>query len=713
MLNSRAGKLCRLAVAALIGLASMSFGQAAEAQALRVVPVPWVATDTTIPHHAYNGHATTFKAIARGGNGTYLYEWDFQGDGVYDFSATTNNRYNLSTRFTYPNQAATTTFIAKVRVTSNGETVVGSYPVRVFADVPANPANANDRQLQVMRSVAVDDGLWYLHNQLTRSGDENHPTTGAQITGVISAHTTASSASYLWALGLNGHYAAFPAAYIGTLADPADNTARWENDPYAEDAARIVNYLLTQAQVVTVPAADESNLTGFYPEVSAPPIFGTDDGFGLYIGANQTIYYMGHVLSAFSVARLGGYVAQVGDPTRVLGRRFEFILQQLVDGAVWAQNDTGSYPGSWYYYPNGVSDDLSTTLWGITGLWHADEFAKSQGVIVPNNAKARMISYIFQNTNACPGGGTGGRYTSSYSGCDHGTTSGHLLALGWVGANKYTTTDTRIAFPGYSGTTFGQLRTLYDSTTTFIVTQWAGSQSTTIGYNTGFVDGGNFDRVDGRGNHYGMLHWQDAARASHPPIETFGPHNWARLFSRYFINNQAADGGWNWVFGSTGAHSDNNGGPALRAAWAVQVLSPDAIPPLAIGEASVATAPEGTPIDFNGAASDPGTGNPIYTWAFGNGDSLPGQNVSYAYPDNGNFNATLTSTSTGGTSVDTIAITITNVAPTVNAGDDITVNEGDILPFAMTFTDPGTADTHTFAWTFGDTTTEREQDLRR
>src|SRR5687768_2026330 len=215
MLNSRGRKLCRLAIAALVGLVTMSFGQAAEAQSLRVVPVPWVATDTSIPHHAYNGHATTFKAIARGGNGTYLYEWDFQGDGVYDFSATTSNRYNLSTRFTFPNQAATTTFIAKIRVTSNGETVVGSYPVRVFADVPANPANATDRQLQVMRSVAVDDGLWFLHNQMSRSGSEEHPQTGAQITGNIGGATTAAASSFLWALGLNGHYAAFPAAYIG------------------------------------------------------------------------------------------------------------------------------------------------------------------------------------------------------------------------------------------------------------------------------------------------------------------------------------------------------------------------------------------------------------------------------------------------------------------------------------------------------------------
>ena len=94
MRSVRTSPLLRLSFAAFAALAVLTISQAAEAQNLRVVPVPWVATDLTIPHQAYNGRATTFKAIARGGNGTYLYEWDFQGDGVYDFVTTTTNRYH-------------------------------------------------------------------------------------------------------------------------------------------------------------------------------------------------------------------------------------------------------------------------------------------------------------------------------------------------------------------------------------------------------------------------------------------------------------------------------------------------------------------------------------------------------------------------------------------------------------------------------------------
>ncbi|MBK7196644.1 MAG: hypothetical protein IPH80_29545 [Myxococcales bacterium] len=287
----------RLICAVVVVVAALTAGsRAAEAQSLRVLPVPWVAADPTIPHQAYNGHATTFKAIARGGNGTYVVEWDFDGNGVYDFSATRSNRYDLSTTFTYPSQATTTTFQATVRVTSNAQVVTGTYPVRVFADVPLDPNAATDRQLQVMRSVAVDDALWYLHNQLTRSGNEEDALTGAQATGYISqADNTirnAATSGFLWSLSLNGHYAAFPPAYIGALPDAADNAARWANDPYAEDAMRVVNGLLLQATIVGVDAASESNLTGFYPEVQQEPIYGTDDGIGIWIGYNageQTI----------------------------------------------------------------------------------------------------------------------------------------------------------------------------------------------------------------------------------------------------------------------------------------------------------------------------------------------------------------------------------------------------------------------------------------
>lgn len=685
----------------------------AAAQNLQVLTVPWSATDPTVPHAAYNGHATTFKAIARGGNGSYVYEWDFQGDGTYDFMASTNNRYNLSTRFTYPNQATSATFNARIRVTSNGQTVVATYPVHVSADVPADPLNATDRQLQIMRNVAIDDALWFVHNQMTRTGDESNPITGAQITGQVGGLTTYTAGTFLEALGRNQHYPAFPAAYTGTMPDPQENAQRWATDPYAEDAARLTNFLLQQACPVAVSSNpsntqsspnDESNLTGFYPEVAAPPIPGTDDGFGL-MTCDQFVGNTGAVLRGLASARLAGYVAQVGDQNRVLGRKLEHVIQQLVDGLVWAQNDGGSYPGSWYYNPNANVDLLAEQFHGtneaVAGLWAADVFMRAHGVIVPNIVKVRLVSYIFQGSRSC-NGGTGG--SMQVGTCDFLPSATHTFGLAWVGANLSATNDPRVAFPGYSlnvNPTRGQLRSQLNSSLAFIANtflqQWAGS----INWDTGFVVGGDFGRTDGQADIYAMLNWARAARVQEPEITVYGTHDWARLFSRYLIRNQLTDGNVQWVASALQAHPDNAGGAALRTAMMTVVLSPDEVPPIVTANASLTTTTEGTRITFNALATAAGT----VTWTFGNGQTATGPSVDYTYPDNGAFNVVATVTTAGGATGDSlIPVTINNVAPVADAGADLFVDEGAVVMFTGGFTDPGSADTHTFSWNLGDGT---------
>ena len=73
------------------------FAGAGYAQALEVITVPWVPGNPGIPHDTYNGVSTTFMAIARGGDGiSYTYDWDFNGDGIYDASNTFPNPYDLS-----------------------------------------------------------------------------------------------------------------------------------------------------------------------------------------------------------------------------------------------------------------------------------------------------------------------------------------------------------------------------------------------------------------------------------------------------------------------------------------------------------------------------------------------------------------------------------------------------------------------------------------
>jgi hypothetical protein len=591
-------------------------------------------------------------------------------------SFTRTNRYDLSTTFTYPVQATTTTFQAKVRVTSNAQTVTGTYPVRVFADVPADPNTASDRQLQVMRSVAVDDGLWYLHNQLTRSGNEEDALTGAQATGYINqADNTirnAATAGFLWSLSLNGHYAAFPSAYIGAIPDPADNTARWANDPYAEDAMRVVNGLLLQATIVGVDAASEANLTGFYPEVQQEPIYGTDDGIGIWIGYNageQTIYPMGHAVSAFSVAHLGGFVAQVGDANRILGRRFEFVLQQMVDAVVWAQNESGVL-GSWYYTPNSASDDLSTSAVGHDRPVARRRVRRDQGVIVPNIVKARLMQYISANSNTCATGIRHRRqlHTTAGTTCDFTLSAAHVLALGWVGSQPVRRRRHPAGVP--------QLQRRSPAAAARALQHQPAVREHQLPAHLGGPE-----QLEHRLRRGRQLRARRRPRQPLRHAALAGRRPRGRARGRQLRRQQLVAGVlalpdqqpgrerlWNWVFSTLQPNSDNSGGAWLRAVWAILVLSPDAIPPLAIGTSNVATAPEGTAIAFNGAASDPGTGNPVYTWDVRQRPPARARTSAYAYPDNGAFNVTLTSTSIGGTSVDTLPVTITNVAPTASVG---------------------------------------------
>ncbi len=691
------------------GVALFLVSAAASAQGLTVIPVPAVQLDASAPHFAYNGHATTFKAIARGGGGTYVYEWDFQGDGTYDFTATTTNRYDLSTRFTYPNQASDARFFARVRVTSNAETVTATYPVHVFADVPTNPSLATARQLQVMRNVAIDDGLWFLHNQMVRTGDEANSVTGAQASATLpTGGYPFLEAGILEALSRNERRVAFPGAYAGPRPDPASNALRWATDPYAEDAMRMLNQTLNALTVYVIDPADEANETGFYPAAVRVPIPGTDDGIGLGGGGNNT-GAMSVPLQALATARLGGFVAQVGDSNRVLNKPLEVVVQQVVDAVVWAQNECG-VPGAWYYSPNSCTDLLGevgqATQDAAEALWMAEQFMGPNGVIVPNRAKARLVSYIFQNSNACPTGGTGGSYANSGSACDFALSAAHVFALGWVGANQHSTGDGRQAFPGYAlslNPTRGQARALYDSSLAFINARFLlGTPTSTWGWDLAFVEGGDFSRTDGRADLYAMLHWARAARAVEPEIELFGTNDYARLFSTYLINNQAANGGWNWTPSTVlGNFSDQYATPSQRAAWAVLIMSPDEMQPVSLPGVSASTVAEGTDVVFTGQGNVPGA--VTWAWAMGNGDSRSGSPVTYAYPDNGAFNVSSTVTTAGGTSASqTLAITVSNVAPVADAGVDVTIDEGGTVPFLGTFVDPGRADTHTVSWSFGD-----------
>jgi uncharacterized delta-60 repeat protein len=118
------------------------------------------------------------------------------------------------------------------------------------------------------------------------------------------------------------------------------------------------------------------------------------------------------------------------------------------------------------------------------------------------------------------------------------------------------------------------------------------------------------------------------------------------------------------------------------------------------------TVNEGDTVSLSGTFSDLGLGdNFAESWTVKNGAghvvaSGSGATIRFVPNDDGTYAGTFSVTDTdgGGTGTGTVIITALNVAPTVNPGNNQTVNLGSSVTVSGTFTDPSTVDTFTQSW---------------
>jgi len=111
---------------------------------------------------------------------------------------------------------------------------------------------------------------------------------------------------------------------------------------------------------------------------------------------------------------------------------------------------------------------------------------------------------------------------------------------------------------------------------------------------------------------------------------------------------------------------------------------------------------EGSPITLTGSGFD-GDGDPLsYAWDLDNNGTFetPGQVVNNTWADNGVYTITLlVDDGRGGLATSNSTVTVSNVPPSIDAGVDQTVLEGDTVTLSGIATDPG-SDLLTYEWDF-------------
>jgi len=94
-----------------------------------------------------------------------------------------------------------------------------------------------------------------------------------------------------------------------------------------------------------------------------------------------------------------------------------------------------------------------------------------------------------------------------------------------------------------------------------------------------------------------------------------------------------------------------------------------------------------------------------YHWELGDGTTSTTPDVTHRYGHSGVYVAKLTvavSDPGGAVTRHFAVVNVQNVPPAVDAGGARTVNEGDVVAFSASFTDPQWLDTHTASWDWGD-----------
>lgn len=401
---------------AIVSLTSLGLALSASG-AVTVLTVPWVPATPTTPHTTYPVNSTTEATIilgatvpsAVGSADSFTYQWSF-GDGTSSAVTALTNPYDISVSHNYPASAAQgTQWTATVTVTDTTNSQTGTAKYYVIQETNILSSRVN---------VAIDWGLWYMHQTMWRG-----TSSGGLAWGGWDGQGSGGTCT-------NVNSAAYACGYYGSI--DAENVQAFEvnghlqngpaTDPYTSDVAlgitRALSFLATQANVVntynynpatsTYICADGSVPTTTDPTCSShggqhqynpsatsctsPPCAytfdGNKDGLQIYSndGSGETTYTTSPFLDMLVAAGTPSAVASTtaNSSSGVSGMTFQNIIQDILDwygydqwyedldvSAGYTRGDSSYAGGGWLYGP-GEGDDNSTSQWAaiafISGL---------------------------------------------------------------------------------------------------------------------------------------------------------------------------------------------------------------------------------------------------------------------------------------------------------------------------------------------------------
>jgi hypothetical protein len=371
-----------------------------------VLAVPWVPASPTLPHTTYPGATVVLGATApniAGSSDSFTATWNFS-DGSANVTFNATNPYDLSTKHAFPTSSGIgTIWVATLTVKDTTTNESGSAHYYVIQE---------DNSLQPRVNVAIDSGLWYMHQTMWRGTTTVNSKTVAwggwdtQSGSCNVVSGTAYDCTYpgvidaenVQAYEVNGHLAGGPAT-----------------DPYTDDVARglarttsfigsevtqpiVYQYDPSQAAYIcndgSIPTTTDASCTShggkhlYNPSAAScktPPCSvkydGNANGAMAYSndGSGETTYTTSPFLDALVAANSPNAVAVTG-PAGIVGAKYKDIIQDILDFYGYSQygynydvslgNTRGAgssdQGGGWLYGPQ-QGDDNSTSQWAAIG----------------------------------------------------------------------------------------------------------------------------------------------------------------------------------------------------------------------------------------------------------------------------------------------------------------------------------------------------------